>query len=129
MSFTRCFPIVGDLELTADGRDLVFVSGADKVRQNIKSRAGILKGSWRYDRSKGVPYFDDILVAGASVALVRRRFYELILGTDGVTAVTSCNVRFDSKTETVFVDFEAVADGELIVDTLAYLQAVAQSSG
>lgn len=118
--FHRGFPVLGDLELTADGRDLVLVSGAEKVRQNITVRAQIFLGSWRYDRSRGVPYFQDILVAGPSVELVRRRFYELVAGTDGVVSVTRITVRFEGTT--VYVDFQAVADtGEAVSGTLDFV--------
>lgn len=118
MPFNRGFDIPGDLALTADGRDLAFVSGAQKVVQNIKVRASIFKGSWRYDRSKGVPYFQEILAFGAGIELVRRRFYELLIETDGVLSVTSLVVTFDHKSATIYVAFtcstdDGVAEGVL----------------
>ncbi len=122
MPFNRGFDIVGDLQLTEDGRDLEFVSGGAKIVQSIRTRAQIFKGSWRYDRNVGVPYFEDILVHGASAELVRRRFYELIIGTDGVTAVTKLTLRFDSPNATVYVDFACVGNGELVNSVLEFAQ-------
>lgn len=119
--FNRGYPVRGDLALTADGRDLDIVSGAAKVAQNIKVRAGIFKGSWRYDRQLGVPYFEEILAAGASIELVRRRFRELISGTPGVLSVQSLTVRFDNALQTVFVEFACISDtAEIVRDVLNF---------
>jgi hypothetical protein len=113
--------VPGDAALTADGRDLELVSGPAKIVQNIKVRAGIFKGSWRYDRQLGVPYFDEILVFGATAELVRRRFQQLIAQTDGVLSVTSLTVRFDQPSETIFVTFSAISDtSEVIRDVLSF---------
>jgi hypothetical protein len=119
--WNRGFDVLGDVKLTADGRDLELISGAAKVAQSIKTRAGIFKGSWRYDRRIGVPYFEDILVFGATVELVRRRFYDLVAQTDGVLSVQAITVTFDRTTETIFVAFQALTDtSEIIRDTLDF---------
>lgn len=119
--FNRPFPIVGDLKLTDDGRDLVLIAGPAKVAQSIRVRAQIFKGSWRYDRQYGVPYFEDILAFGASVELVRRRFYDLLAETDGVLTVETINVRFDAAAEKILVDFTVIADtGEIVRDVLDF---------
>lgn len=111
----------GDAALSEDGRDLELVSGPAKIAQNIKVRAGIFKGSWRYDRQLGMPYFDEILVFGATAELVRRRFQQLIAGTDGVLSVTTLTVRFDQASQTIFVTFSAISDtGEVIRDVLSF---------
>lgn len=124
MSFHRGFDIQGDLALTADGRDLMLVSNEAKVLQNIRVRAAIYKGSWRYDRNVGVPYFDDILVAGPSVELVRRRFYELLIGTDGVSSVQSLTLRFDPTRGTIYADFVVLTTaGQTAADTLDFVSA------
>jgi hypothetical protein len=120
--FNRGFAVEGDLALTSDGRDVDLVSGPAKIAQSIRTRAQIFKGSWRYDRKLGVPYFQDILVTGASKELVRRRFQELLSGTDGVLSVTSLAIRFEGST--VYVDFVVVADtGEVVRDTLDFVAA------
>jgi hypothetical protein len=119
--FNRGFPVRGDVALTEDGRDLQLISGAAKVAQSIKARAGIFKGSWRYDRNVGVPYFQEILASGASVELVRRRFQELISQTPGVLSIQSLVVEFDRTSATVNVRFECLTDtSEVIRDVLDF---------
>jgi hypothetical protein len=122
-AFNRCFPIPGDLELTEDGRDLVFFHGAAKVAQSIRVGAQIFRGSWRYDRAKGVPYFEDILVAGPQFERVRRRFHELLTETPGVTTVTRVDLRIDREDGTMYVDFAVVTEtGESFADSLVFSQ-------
>lgn len=124
MTFHRSFPILGDLELTADGRDFVLFHGTDKVAQSIRVAAQIFRGSWRYDRQIGVPYFEEILVAGPQLERVRRRFHELLQATSGVAAVRTVTVGFERETGTATVDFEVVAEtGELLADSLTFATA------
>jgi hypothetical protein len=119
--FNRGFDVVGDLALTSDGRDIQLVWGAKKVLQRIRTRAQIFKGSWRYDRQLGMPYFQEILVAGANLELVRRRFQEMLIGTAGVTTIQALTLRIDRSSGTLLVEFSVVCDsGELISDTLDF---------
>lgn len=117
------FPVAGDLQLTSDGRDLLMLDGNAKVLQSIRTRASIFKGSWRYDLNRGVPYLEEILLFGAGVELIRRRFHELILGTDGVTSVTRLDVRLGRATQQIFVDFACNAAGEQVEGTLDFVAA------
>jgi hypothetical protein len=121
VTFNKGWPVPGDLQLTADGRDLQRVSGPEKVRQNIKVRAATFKGSWRYDRRLGMPYFEDILAFGASVELVRRRFFDMLTGTPGVLSVQALTIRFDRAAETIFVEFTVITDtSEVVRDVLDF---------
>jgi hypothetical protein len=120
MSFYVGFPIVGDLELTVDYRDIALSAGPGKVLQSIQTRALIFKGSWRYDRNLGVPYFQEILLTGTPEELVRRRFHELIAETDGVTAVQFVRLRFDTESATMYVDFSCTAENETVSGTLDF---------
>lgn len=122
MAFNRTVDILGDLKLTADGRDIVMIDGAQKVVQSIRTRAQIFKGSWRYDLNLGVPYFQDILIGGPKTELVRRRFYELIAGTPGVISVQKVDILFGAKNQTVYVSFACTAaDGTALTAKLDFL--------
>jgi hypothetical protein len=115
------FPIAGDLSLTAGGRDIAFTDGRQKILQNLKTRFGIFRRSWRYDLNKGIPYFDDILVAGPRLEVVRRHFYTTIKETPGVTSVFRVDIRIDRETGTLYVDFACSAEGETITATFDFL--------
>lgn len=123
--FNKGFPVQGDLRLTPDGRDIQLVSGARKVAQNIRVRAQTFKGSWRYDRNVGMPYFQDILVFGASSELIRRRFHDLLTGTDGVLSVQSLTLRFDRTHGIIYVEFVVITDTSEVLRDVLDFQAVA----
>ncbi len=110
MTFRRCFPVRGDLELRDDGRDIVLVAGRDKVAQSITVGAQIFKGSWRYDRQVGIPYFQDIMLAGPQADVVRRRFVDFLSTTDGVTSVDRLTLRFENASGIMNVDFSVTCD-------------------
>jgi hypothetical protein len=118
MAFNRCFPVRGDIALTADGSDLLLVEGAAAVRQRIKLALSTFKGSWRYDLNEGVPYFQEILVFGANVELVRQRYYEELLKVPGVLGVTRLTIQFDSAAQTIYVTFEVQSENGTIADTI-----------
>lgn len=123
MPFYHSFPIQGDLEFTPDGKDLALLAGAAKVAQSIRIRAGIFRGSWRYDRTRGVPYFQDILVAGAQIEVVRRTFHRLLAETDGVDEVRRLAIRFEQSTQTIYVDFEVLTESGLTTGVLDFVAA------
>jgi hypothetical protein len=119
--WNRGFPVPGDIALTDDGRDLQLVSGAAKVKQSIRIRALTFKGSWRYDRTVGLPMFEDILVFGASQELVRRRFFDLLSKTDGVLSVQKLTVTFDQTRGIILIDFSVITDtSEILRDVLDF---------
>lgn len=89
------FPIKGDLALSDDGRELLLLTGPERVAQTLTVAAQVFKGSWRYDRNLGVPYFQDILVAGPELELVKQRFREMALRVAGVAAVASVTLAQD----------------------------------
>ena len=118
MPFYRGLDIPGDLQLTEDGRDLKFGTEQEAVLQKLRVRFGIFKGSWRYDRTKGLPYFDEILVAGPQLPLIQRRFYDTIIGTPGVDSVLLLRLRIEGST--LSVDFSVSAGGNTISDTFDF---------
>jgi hypothetical protein len=91
------------------------------VLQNLKTRFGIFKGSWRYDRNAGIPYFDDILVHSPRLEVVRRYFYDTIMGTPGVSSVLKLDLRIDRTTGTLYVDFACSASGDIIADSFDFV--------
>ena len=110
--------MTGDLALSDDGTSFVYISGAEQVVQDIKIRAQIFKGSWRYDLNEGVPYFQEILAFGATLGLVRKRFYDLVASTPGVQSVQSIRVFFQRPE--IFVEFTCSVDGRAVTGVLDF---------
>lgn len=122
MTFNQCFPVRGDLLLNEDGTDLLLTeSGGEAMRQRIRLSLQIFRGSWIYDLNAGLPYFQDVLVAGANVRLVEQRFREHLQGLSGVLGVTRLLVQFDRAAQTIFVNFTVQIEGEELSDVIDFV--------
>ena len=88
------------------------------VAQQIWARLRLHRGGWFLDRRQGVPWFDDILVKGASVAAVAVFFRRLLLGTPGVATLRSFSLTEDRRSRRLQLSFEVVAsDGTVVTQS------------
>jgi hypothetical protein len=108
--FNRSFPIAGDLALSADGTQLLLVSGADMALQQIKSAAEIWQGSVYWDPDAGLPMLSDILVKGPDLRVVQGIFRDWLLGVAGVVAVLDLNVELNRAARHLTVRFRVQAE-------------------
>jgi hypothetical protein len=116
-----CFPVAGDLKLSADGRELVLVAGADLVRQQVIAASQIWQGWWVYDESVGLPMLSSVLVKGADLRVVTQVFRDWLLSLSGVTSVTTCVCALDRVARTLTVTFAVVAeDGTTLADEVTF---------
>ena len=65
-----------------------FANSAATVAQAVQSRLALFLGEWFLDTSVGTPYNSQILGAG-KIAYYDMAIQEIILGTHGVTQITS----------------------------------------
>ena len=113
-----CFEIRGDMALNADETDCVFVEGLAAVEQQIEAGVQVFKETWHYDLNAGL-VIENIFVKDPDLRLVRLAFYDFLLAVPGVVTVASANLRVDSDTRTLFVDFEVQTDFGPLQKTLA----------
>jgi hypothetical protein len=100
--------IAGDLHLT-DG-DVVWIDGAEAVAQHIRARLKMFKGEWFLNEDEGVPWFDEIFEKGTTDARISAILRQVILGTPGVTTLTSLTLERNRAERSLAVTFEAVTD-------------------
>ena len=115
------FGVSGDIQISDDGRELLLVTQEDAIVQSLINGAQVFKGSWRYDLSKGIPYFNDVLVLGPEEAVIREVFRKYVQETPGIDSVIFVKLRFEKFTGLLFVDFRARAEsGQEISSTFEY---------
>ncbi len=113
--------VAGDLALSADGRELVIVSGAEMALQQIKAGAEIWQGDLSWDPFAGLPMLQSILVKGPDFRLITQVFRQFILDTAAVTTVDSLLVSLDRPTRTLRVKYAATCeDGAGVSDELQF---------
>lgn len=104
----------GDIYLTSSG-DLAVVTGSDAVKQHIAQRLRFVRGEWFMDITRGVPYFFDILGQKApDLSNLSAVMKDAILGTPGVTGLSSFGLSLDRQTRELTLTFVATSDdGEI----------------
>lgn len=116
-----CFQVPGDLALSADGRFLQLVSGAELAAQQIRVASQTWQGFWHYDETVGLPMLSSVLIKGADLRVVTQVFRDWFLSLSGVTSVKSCAVALDRAARSLSVTFEVVCeDGSTLADELAF---------
>ena len=81
------FQVAGDLMLSADGRELVLVRGAQMALQQIRVGAEIWQGQLSWDPDAGLPMLQQILVKGPDFRVIQQVFRSFILDTAGVVSL------------------------------------------
>lgn len=118
---SKGFQVAGDLALTADGRELVLVRGAELALQQIRAGAEIWQGTVQWDPNAGLPMLQQILVKGPDLRVITQIFRAFLQNTAGVVSVDRLNCTFDRAARTLAVDFKVLCeDGSEAADTLQF---------
>jgi hypothetical protein len=115
------FQVAGDLALSADGRELVLVVGAQMALQQIRAGAEIWQGQLSWDPDAGLPMLQQILVKGPDLRVITQVFRNFLLDTSGVVSVDELSVSLDRATRALRVDFKVTCeDGAQASDLLTF---------
>jgi hypothetical protein len=115
------FQVSGDLALTADGRELVVVRGAQLALQQIRTGAEIWQGQLSWDPDAGLPMLQSILVKNPDLRVLTQVFRSFLLDTGGVVSVDQLNLTVDKATRTLTVSFKVTCeDGEQASDLISF---------
>lgn len=95
-------PATNDVYLDETG-NLAFVHGAEAVGQHARQRLKTFRGEWFLDTTAGVPWLDQIMGKGYNPALAEALVKAEILGTDGVTGISTFSVSFANTTRNLII--------------------------
>lgn len=113
--------ILGDLQLSDDGRELVLTRGAAMSLQQIRAGAQIWTGTLSWDPDAGLPMLGTILVKGPDFRVITQVFRQFLLATDGVVSVDELTVQLDRATRRLSVRFRVTCeDGESALDEVSF---------
>ena len=99
-----------------DAGNMQTVTGREAIAQHVKIRLRFFRGEWALDTREGVPYWEQILVQGASEAAVSEIFRRVVGETPGIASVRQVGLSIDRQSRTLMIaSLEAVTtDGETI---------------
>lgn len=99
-----------------DAGNMVTVEGREAIAQHVKIRLRFFRGEWPLDTREGTPYWEEILIRGASESIVSEVFRRVVAETPGIASVRQLAISIDRQARTLTVArFEAVTThGEFI---------------
>ena len=99
-------------DIDVSSGSMVLLSGKEAIRQHLLIRLRFFLRDWFLDQAEGIPYFEDILIKNPQTNVIRAIFEKVILGTPGVSAITSLNMDLDIPTRVLSLSFVADTDTE-----------------
>lgn len=112
MSDIRLDEESGDLEII--NGDLVITEGSDATRQRLLQALRFFRGEWFLDLSRGVPYYQNILVKNPNPLIIESVLKQTILDVQGVLELTQFDLNYDNSTRKLALDFEVRTSEGLI---------------
>lgn len=114
----KCDKVNGDVEIV--NGDLQLVSGAEELQQRLLTRLRWFHGEYPFDTSKGVRYFEDILVKNPNIPNIETLLKTVVAETDGVNKILSFKLEYSPKQRSASVFFEVdTVYGNLSIENLS----------
>jgi len=97
-------PTYRDVKMS--GGDLQIVDGKEAILQNILQRLRIYLGEWFMDNTKGIDYFNQILVKNPQQSKIDAIIINQILSVPGVTLLTNYSFSTNFVTRVLLINFK-----------------------
>lgn len=106
-------------ELTLVNGDFVMVDLREAILQDCKQTLNFLYGEWFLDSTKGIPYFQSVLVKAPDLIAIQGIFIDAITAVNGVMEMLSFEFSYDAPTRLLTISFQArTTDGIINVDQI-----------
>ena len=96
----------GDLDVSTGS--FVSLTGPEYAKQKIAQRFKLLLGEWFLDTTKGVPWFQSVLVKNPNLELIKSLFRDEILAVPGIVGVKDIEAMFTPSIRTLSLAYVAV---------------------
>jgi hypothetical protein len=106
----------GEVDVTTG--NIVFATGAEAIKINVRNRLQVFREEWFLDEDEGMPYYQTILGKNRDAELVRAAFRDRILSTPAVTALDALSFTLNTQTRELEVVYRAQTDEGLLADTV-----------
>jgi len=81
-------------DLTVENNDLSLIVSGDEVKQILLQKFKMFYKEWFLDTSKGIPYFEEVLVKGPNPFRIDAIFKDVIIKTNGVIELLEYELDF-----------------------------------
>jgi len=101
-------------DLLIENQDIQTVTGIDGIKQHLRQRYQMFKGEYFYDKTRGIPYHDDLFVKSPNPIIVDTVFKKVTLDTPGIVELLKFDLDFDGTTRELNINLKAKTDvGEM----------------
>jgi hypothetical protein len=115
------FDFPGDIMLTPGGTSIMLASGASRVKQRLKVGIETILGTYKYDPSKGLPWFD--WLDRTQRVVIETELRKFFLSYPEVLTIVNLALTVTKATRQLSVRYELkLKSAELITDTIAIAQ-------
>lgn len=97
-----------DLALT--DFNFVIIDGEENVAQRVKTNLQVFLGEWFLDTTRGVPYYQTILLKNPDSLLVEFELKKTITDTDSIARLKEFTMDFNNSLRELTVTFTAQTD-------------------
>lgn len=105
----------GDLHITQKG-DVVF---KDSVRQKIRIKLLWFEGEWKWNKEKGMPYRENLLLKNPDTDYFESCIRGKIFEVTEVTEIKDVAITYDDKSRTAVIRYVALTDYETITEEVS----------
>jgi len=98
----------GDIDLT-DGQ-LTLTTGLVATKQRLSQRLSLFAGEWFLDRTRGIPYIEQVFVKQPNPVVIDAVFKNEILSDPAVLELTKFELDLEVATRVLTITFSAITD-------------------
>lgn len=104
-------------DLVYENRDLALVEGIDYYRQKVSIELQFFFGEWFLDDTKGIKFFELILIKNPNITLVDNLIKTAIIDIEGILSIVSYDSVFDKTARKFSIVSTVLTDaGEFTLD-------------
>lgn len=99
-------------DLVIENNDFILTDSQNVVGQRIKQNLLTFLGEWFLDIEVGLPFFEEILGKGKSLARIESLYIRAIGNTEGVQEITEFDLDYNSSNRKLTVTFSVIDDAD-----------------
>lgn len=98
----------GDIDLT--NGEMTLTTGVEAVAQRLKQRLGMFLSEWFLERSRGIPYIQQVFVKAPNPQVIDAVFKREVLAEPSLRELQSFELDLNTATRELTVRFRAIVD-------------------
>ena len=104
------FKLNSNNDIAIENFNFVIITEEENIAQRVLINLRVFLGEWFLDTTRGVPYYQSILIKNPDSSLVEAELRAVILSTNGIAKLKSFSMEFNAALRKLSVNFVAQTD-------------------